>query len=49
MLEEGRKRIVNYGNTAATRVVLEDAIPEHTTIVAGSLTTDRGTSTRKTR
>ncbi len=35
--------IFNNGNASATAVVLEDPIPEHTTLVAGSVTTDRGT------
>ncbi|MCP5014411.1 MAG: DUF11 domain-containing protein, partial [Ketobacter sp.] len=36
-------RIFNNGNTAATAVSFEDPAPEHTTVVAGSVTTDRGT------
>ncbi|MCP3902764.1 MAG: DUF11 domain-containing protein, partial [Planctomycetes bacterium] len=36
-------RIFNNGNTSATGVALEDATPEHTSMVPGSATTDRGT------
>ena len=31
-------RIFNNGNTAATAVTFDDPIPEHTTVVAGSVT-----------
>ncbi|MCP3978338.1 MAG: DUF11 domain-containing protein, partial [bacterium] len=33
----------NNGNTSATGVALDDATPEHTSVVPGSATTDRGT------
>ena len=36
-------RVFNNGNTSATSVVFADPAPEHTTIVAGSVTSDRGT------
>ncbi|RMH16904.1 MAG: DUF11 domain-containing protein, partial [Acidobacteria bacterium] len=38
-------RIKNNGNAAATGVALEDAIPAHGALVAGSLASDRGTVT----